>query len=185
MNLSVFRQQTPMFQLGLAACIKAATTQQDIDLILKLAMTTDKPVLIGLDGHVSIVKVYAEGDENLSFEALYDTALTEHDLEKMQRSRAASPDAILLEKFRVEMIVAIDCTLDIPLMLAATNHGDVRKRLRDLVNGEDPDFREALHAAIVEGLRKQDVTYAIRDASQMHAFVEEGKPTWKFLDPSE
>jgi hypothetical protein len=49
MNLSVFRQQTPMFQLELAACIKAATTQQDVDLILKLAVPTEKSVLIGLD----------------------------------------------------------------------------------------------------------------------------------------
>jgi hypothetical protein len=72
----------------------------------------------------------------------------------MQRSGATSPDTIPIEKFRVEMTVQIDCVLDIPLMLAAINHGDARKRLRDLVNGKDPMLREAPHEAIVEGCRR-------------------------------
>jgi len=161
----------------LPPCLKAATTKKDVDIILKLAMTTDKPVLIGLDGQVSIVKVYTEGDENQSFEALYDTVLTEHDLKKIQRSGAASPDEIPLEKFRIELVVNIDCILDIPLMVAAFNQGDANRRLRSLLNGsDDPMFHETLHGAIVAALRKQDFEYAAIGSSAGSSTAIIGKP---------
>ena len=76
MKLSVFRQQKPRFELNLDVAMQAATTEQDLDVLMKLGIPNEKPVLIGLDNQPSIVKPYAEGDETQTFEALYDIALT-------------------------------------------------------------------------------------------------------------
>src|SRR5271166_3816952 len=74
MKMSVFRQQAEMVQFEHTACIGAATTEADVDLIL-LSLNIEKPALVGLDGQSSIVKPYVAGDETLSFEALYDDSL--------------------------------------------------------------------------------------------------------------
>src|SRR5436853_4600605 len=106
-TLSVFRQQKPMFQIELPVAIQAATTEQDLDVLMKLGLRTDKPVLIGLDAQPSIVKKYVEGDETLSFEALYDTALTVNDLQKMERARVQSPEAMPRETCHIDLQVGI------------------------------------------------------------------------------
>lgn len=184
-TLSVFRQQKPMIKIELPVAIQAATTEQDLDVLMKLGMRTDKPVLIGLDAQPSIVKKYVEGDETLSFEALYDTALTVNDLQKMERAGVPSPDAIPREMFHIDLQVGIDCVIDLRLLVAAAEHGEVRRQLRDLHN-TDPMFREALHEAIVAGLRRQDVdlVFSTHEITQTGSFLEEGKPTWEFLDRS-
>jgi hypothetical protein len=43
-----------------------------------------------------------------------------------------------------------------------------------------------LHEAIVAGLRRQDVdlVFSTHEITQTGTFLEEGKPTWEFLDRS-
>ena len=185
MNLSVFRSRKPMFQLDLATAMQAVTTEQDLDVLMKLGIPNEKPVLIGLDNEPSIVKPYAEGDENQTFEALYDIALTVSDLNKMQRAGAETPDAIPPELFLVDLQVGIDCVIDLRLQVATANRGGVRKRVGDLFN-TDPMFREALFEQIVTGMWRQEVEIAltVREATQTREFPKEGERVWEFLDPS-
>jgi nicotinamidase-related amidase len=49
---------------------------------------------MGFDGENVIVKVAAEGDGRLSYDALYDTCLTLRDLKRMQEAKALL-DAVL------------------------------------------------------------------------------------------
>ena len=185
MNLSVFRSRKPMFQMDLATAIQAVTTEQDLDVLMKLGIPNEKPVLIGLDNEPSVVKPYAEGDENQTFEALYDIALTVSDLQKMQRAGAETPDAIPPERFLVDLQVGIDYVIELSLQVVATNRGSVRKQVEELFN-TDPMFRELLFEQIVTGMRCQEgeIALSVREATQTHEFHKEGERVWEFLDPS-
>jgi len=165
MKMSVFRQQAEMVQFEHTACIGAATTEADVDLIL-LSLNIEKPALVGLDGQSSIVKPYVAGDETLSFEALYDDAITSSDLAKMKERRVSSPADMPLEKFRVDLAVTIEGLVDVSLMIAAANNGDVRARLRKL-NEHDELFREALYEAAMREFRRSngEVIYHIRETT--------------------
>ena len=97
--MSAYRQAEPMLAIEHAACIEGATTEQDVELIM-MALTCEKPALIGLNGHSTIIKPAVDGDEAFSFEALYDVALTQADMQRMQRANVSSPDEIPLEVLR-------------------------------------------------------------------------------------
>ena len=84
--MSVYRQRqaTPL-QMAMTDCLGAAVTEEDTALI-GLSVRSKKPALIGLDNLASIIKPVEEGDERLTFEALYDTCLTRVDLQKMKQA---------------------------------------------------------------------------------------------------
>ena len=135
MKLSIYRQRAPRSELDHGACIRGATTEADVDLV-GLALDTDKPTLIGLDGQNTIIKTVAEGDDALTFEDLYDTCLTLGDLRNMKRAGVKSPDEVPSSRFRVALTFRLACDIDVALELTAANHGDVRKQLRDLIDGD-------------------------------------------------
>jgi hypothetical protein len=180
MTMSVYRQRTPLLQLEHGACITGVTTEQDVDLI-DLALSTDKPVLIGLDGQHSIIKTVGAGDERPSFESLYDTCITLSDLKKA-KERGVPPGEAFLENYEVRLLITIrEAELEVPAILAGCNHGDLRKLLRDLLN-ENSDFRGLLIDKIAYALLHQEanVGVAIRDAHLLVGARKEGEPLWDF-----
>jgi len=180
MKMSVYRQRTPMFEVEHGACLSGATTEEDVELV-EMALATEKPVLIGLDGQTTIIKISKPGDYVFTFEALYDTSITLTDLRRTKASGVKTPDEIPLDNFQVKLAVTIGhAELDLQVMLAASNAGDVRKRLRDLMDS-DAEFRERLFDKIAEALRQQDsdMRIAPRDVQSLGRRGE-NDPLWEF-----
>jgi len=184
MKMSAYRQRTPVFQLEHGACIAGATTKQDVELV-EMALSTEKPVLIGLDGQVTILKSTAQGDEGHTFEALYDYCITLLDLKKVHDRGVKTPDELPLEKHQVILSVRFeDAELELKAMMVGKNHGDLRKRLRDLLN-DDSAFRDQLTDQIAFALiHQQTHTFVgIRDVQLMNEPCGEDDPLWEFPGP--
>jgi hypothetical protein len=183
MKMSVYRQRTPVFQLEHGVCITGVTTSQDVDLI-DLALSGDKPVLIGLDGQTTIIKTVGAGDEGHSFESLYDTCITLADLKKAKERGVPPGSEMPLDDYEVKLLVTIrDAELEVPAILAGRNHGELRKLLRDLLN-ENSAFRAVLIDRIAYALIHQeaDVSVAVRDAHLFGVHKEGDDVLWDFPD---
>jgi hypothetical protein len=179
--MSVFRQQAAALLWEPAACLREATTEADVDLIM-LAVRLDKPVLVGVDQQTSIVKPYQPGDAALSFEALYDTCVTLTDLQRMKRARVSSPETIPPHRFRVDLVTTCQGVFDIGLMISAANDGDVRRKLHDLFEN-DVLFRDALYDAFVTALRQDgEIIYSIRECSAVGEVASPNTPAWDFVN---
>jgi hypothetical protein len=181
MKMAIYRQRQAMLQMEHTACIRGATTENDLDL-LDLAVRLAKPILMGLAGETTIIKPYVEGDETLTFEALYDTTITLTDLQRMKQARVTSPEEIPPQRFRVDLVTTCQGVFDIGLMISAANDGDVRRKLHDLFE-TDALFRDALHDAFVKALRQDgEVIYSIRECSGVGEVASPDIPTWDFVN---
>ena len=92
MMLSVYRQGRTRSELDHNACIELAATSDDIELIT-FSFLNGKPALVGLNGGTAVVKPQEPGDEALSFESLYDTAVSGHEFQRLQRHQVKSRPA--------------------------------------------------------------------------------------------
>jgi hypothetical protein len=181
MKMSAYRQRTPMFEIEHGACISGATTEEDVELV-EMALALEKPVPIGLDGQTTIIKMHKPRDDVHTFEALYDTAITLTDLKKVKQRGVKTPGEIPPEKFEVRIAVGISqAVIEIQATLAASSSGNLRKRLRDLLN-EDALFRDRLFEKVAEGLRQQDVELGvtIRDSQRLDEPVGKEDHVWTF-----
>lgn len=181
MKMSVYRQRAPVVQMDHGACIEGATTDEDVQLI-EMALTTEKPVLIGLDGQNTILKTAVEGDEVHSFEGFYDTCITLGDLRKARSRGVKTPAEIPHEKYDCQILAIIHhAELDLNVRLTAASGGDLRKVLRDLLNN-DAEFRDQMSDQIAKALRRQDADLIIRlrgNQATEEAHVP-GTPLWEF-----
>lgn len=192
MMMSVYRARQAVSQLDHATCLAGAVTAQDLDLV-GLCMSTQKPVLIGLDHSSTIIKPLAEGDEHLTFESLYDTCYTLADLQKMRRAGVSSPDKVPPEAYRLDVVIETAGSVQLSIALLAGSTGETKAALRDLFL-RDVMFREALMEAVATALLRQVVTsdelvFAIRDCTAatyepLEPPLTADGPTWRFLDPA-
>jgi hypothetical protein len=144
-----------------------ATQKEDIPLV-RIALETGKPVLVGLDGIPTIVKPQGDGDEKQRFESLFDDALTGVDLQKMQDANVSHPDQIPLVPYRVELRVVCDFDTRIVLALLAKNVGEIRPTVRDLMNQEpfQMAFMEQVAEALIVMLHEENsLSYTIEDTT--------------------
>jgi hypothetical protein len=85
MMMSVFQQDRARYELDHLNCIAAASTPENADPVV-LAVDTRHSVLVGLDNQSVVIKPVEDGDDRLSYLALYDTCYTLADLQRMKRS---------------------------------------------------------------------------------------------------
>lgn len=170
--MSVYRQRQEVpLQMTMTDCLAAAATEDDTHLV-SLAVKTQKPTLIGLDNQSSIIKLVEEGDESLTFEALYDTCLTLVDLKLMRAAGVKTPEEIPRQAHRLTVEIVMTGAVQINLALFADNQGDCRRRFRELYL-HDPDFRNAVYDAVIDqadqNLRgESDIAYRIVDSTSHH-----------------
>ena len=179
MKLSIYRQRTPHSELEHGACIRGATTEEDIDLI-DLALSTEKPTLIGFQNQPTIIKTAKPGDESLSFEGLYDTCLTVSDLTKMKKAGVDKPEDLPKGKYVMSLTFRMVADVDLRLAITAENHGACRQRLLTLIDG-DAEFREALFEALFQAWRREHdaMVYTIRDTQLVDP--AEFPKDWEFV----
>ena len=181
MMLSLYRRSEPVRRVDDAAVI-AAASRDDVKL-LGTALRSSRAALIALDGKPTIVKAEAAGDDRLSFEALYDECLTQHDLERMQRAKVSSPDELPESACAVRIQLHVDEVVDVPLVIAVKTRDEVYARIKQLFNA-DAEFREAFYDALFHALRQQSETMQYRLTEFQFA---EGEPmpqgaSWRFAE---
>lgn len=150
-TLSVFRRGEDVSQTDHSACLTGATTKADTRLIT-LVLRTGRPALIGLDGHNTIIKPAAEGDEFLSFDGLLDLAMNSHDLKVMQDRGVKTPDEVKPETYDVTLTVVLPHEpVEVHLQLKADSNLQVIPIFEALIK-EDLYFRLALYEATVRAV---------------------------------
>jgi len=189
--MSVYRARAAPEQRTDEDCFAAATTKNDVQLI-KLSIKTGHPVLIGLDGHNTIVKPVAEGDQAQSYEALYDTCYRTTDLERMQRAGVEHPSKVPLEVYRIEAHFELNA-LRMRLFIAVKgeSNGDAVHRLRVLME-TDIMLRASVHEEILRViavyLDNSEIPMRVASStSERHSRpvdppLDPSGPPWRILD---
>ena len=179
MMMSVFRQGRPTTQLDHLACIKLATTEDDLDLIT-WAFLNEKPVLTALDQMACIVKLQEPGDAGHSFESLYDNCVTLRDLTRMKAHKVTKPDAIGPVLYELELIAEINFIPRVLVRIKALNEVALRARLRELVNEET--FREQLTLELVNQiLISPEVSMVSTGGLKIDDPAPADKPEWEII----
>jgi hypothetical protein len=115
--------------------MKLAADNDSRSLILHCARRFNKPTLVGLKEGAAVIKPLEPGDEGLSFETLYDTAITARDFKRMAKYKVSSPEELPLPLWRVRCGIT-----NLPVIspyLKAENRADIPSRLHKLVRDEN------------------------------------------------
>ena len=156
-------QDRPRYELDHLYCIAGASTPENADLVV-LAVDTKHAVLMGLDTQSVVIKPVEDGDDRLSYIALYDTCYTIADLARMKRAGVFTPEDAPLDTFQLDLDFVIEGTFGVSVKLRALHHGDARVRLRSLLE-HDVMFREAVIEEVLRGARRDGETpYRVRES---------------------
>src|SRR5579859_3291375 len=179
MMLSLYRQREKMQSLTNGACIAAAASEDDVRLI-NLAVTTGRPVLAGIDGKPTIVKLQETGDEAQSFEALQDTCLTLTELRKMREADVENPDEVPPDTCLVHVRCMLEGIIEFPLLITAKSNGTVQRRIRDLFEN-DPMFRESWLDQVLRLARRDcEISYHVDKVHIQQERLRTDGPGWSF-----
>ena len=188
-KFAVYRQRRDMIIMSHSEVIRNADTHDDVVMTTPLLRRDQPdPILLGLDGHTSIVKRYEEGDEELSFEQLYDRALTLADYHRMREHGVSRKADLPPGTYRVEIELAIPRTFDFVVYVKADAAGHVPRRIFELFcetpsspldaiaqgsEGEDSSFLATITRAIANELmgHPPEYHYTVRDTNSVPAEV--------------
>ena len=186
-KFAVYRQRRDMITMSPGEVVRNADTPEDVRMTtLVLRPDQPDPVLLGLDGHPSIVKRYEEGDEELTFEQLYDRALTLADYHRMREHRVSRKADLPPGTYRVEVELAIPRTFDFVVYVKADAAGHVPRRIFELLHqtpssaldatgqeseAEDSSFLVTITRAVANELMGHlpEFHYAVRDTHNVAA----------------
>jgi hypothetical protein len=132
MMMSVFRQGRTRSEIDHLACIDLAATSEDIELIT-FSYLNEKPALVGLTGGTAVVKPQEAGDEALSFDTLYDTALTAHEFARLQRHGVKSPEDLGDRLYETEIVMEVSFHPRAVIRLRAKDETAARAKLHALM----------------------------------------------------
>lgn len=186
MMITIYRRRQEPEALEDPAVIAKCKNREE-DALFGLAIQTGKPVLMTLGGESVIVKIADAGDDKLSYDALYDTALTATDLQRMKEAGVEQPEDVPLETFDVDVAFAIEGTFSVLVRLTAPTNRDVKQRIKNL-HASDAVFREELFNALYEAMRHDgDLVVAIQEVHVNLDPDEQLKPDgpqWEIVDTS-
>ena len=104
--------------------------------MITFAVLHGKPVLVGVDGAQSVVKPLENGDEGLSFESLFDDAISGDDYRKMERAGVISREAIPPAIYEALIRVKVGVSPQVRVRIQARNDAEMRRGLRGLFENE-------------------------------------------------
>jgi hypothetical protein len=181
MKMSVFRQGRERAEMDHLACIERAVNNETIHMILH-AHLQNQAVLVGLECGEAIIKPFAEGDDRLSFEDLYDTCVSLREFRRMRALKVTSRSEFPPHLY--ELSVAIEPTVApiARLRMKARSDLEVRAKLLGLVHS-NPDFRQRLVSAWVHWMMHSDDEANIihRGALKIEENAPADAPDWEFL----
>jgi hypothetical protein len=179
--MTVYHQAQPPQQIDHLVLMRNAVDNEAVAMIL-FVRQHGKPTLVGLESGQAIVKPQEAGDDGLSFEGLYDTAISIREYRAMMQHKVTSVADLPPSIF--EMLVGLE-TPTIPkvkLRLKAKDEHDIRKRLPALIN-ESREFRMALLQALMTRMVEQcDVSFVHTGALRTDEATAD-TPDWEIVDP--
>lgn len=183
-QLSIYRSKQPRRVFPATEAYAACGSDQDVDLI-KQSIRSGRPALVGLDKQSTVVKPEAEGDDEQTFESLFDDAIQLIDLQRMRDTGVDNVDEIPPRTFIIKTFFRLPPVppVEVTLALSAPEHGDIAARMRELFS-KDLIFRHSIFERMLQYVsvalqEAEDYTYGFDEA------FEAGNPrsVVKALDP--
>jgi hypothetical protein len=180
MLMSVFRQGQPTLQIDHLVAIREAVDPDHAGMVLH-AWTQNATVLIGLRSGEAIIKPAADGDEQLSFEALYDTCISLSQWKQMKAQRVVKPEDLAPHLYELDVLLEQARPVRVRLRIKAKTTTEVSQLLNRLVR-EDKEFQDSLMAKLTEALLIQDDGSIISTSVHKVEHVAPGDaPLWSFV----
>lgn len=179
MMMSVFRQGRPTTQQDHLVCLRLAKEAHDLDLIT-WSFLNEKPVLTALEHVACIIKPMEAGDEGMSFDSLYDTALTLRDFKRMKEHKVQSPDAIGPSLYETTLVCEVEFNPRVHVQLKALDDTDARARMQKLI--DTPEFREKLVLELVYQVCNSDnATWSTAGYLKVDDVAPAAEPDWAII----
>lgn len=187
--MTLFRAKEAATQCLEQECYAACGTKQDIRLI-KLSIKTGQPCLIGLDGRNTIIKPAEIADEDLSFEALYDTCYTVADLDRMADAGVTQPSELPLGVFKLAAEIDFNLCIRLHFALRAQTPLTAITVLRGLMD-TDVMFRASVNEVLLQAVAEylddtSDLSYRVRESMAdphrpLDPPLDPDGPPWRIL----
>jgi hypothetical protein len=182
MKMSVFLQGQDVVQLEHLAVIREAT-DPDYSAMVMHAWMQDATVLVGLKTGTAVVKNTTEGDDQLSFEALYDTAISLSQWKRMEEQKVASPEELAPHVYELNVALEMARPVFVRLRIQAKHTTEVKTILNRLIRG-DKEFQDSLMNRLTQALLDQDDGTIITTAVVLVDTAAPAEmPLWEFQDP--
>lgn len=194
--LSVYRSKKPRVTWPSTEAFAACASDQDVDLI-KQSIRSGRPALVGMDGENTVIKPEAEGDDEQTFESLFDGAIQLIDLQRMRDTGVENIGDVPPRTFIVETFFRFDIPLArMKIALSAPEHGDIGPRFRELMR-TDPMFRQTVFERMLQWANlclqeAEELTYGFDEAFEagnprsvvpaLDPPLEKDGPGWRILD---
>jgi hypothetical protein len=182
MRMSVFRQGRPTTQLDHLAAIKLATEEHDLDLI-SWAHLNGKAVLTALERVACIIKPLESGDEGMSFDSLYDTAVTLRDFRRMREHKVQSPEAIGPSLYETVLVCEVEFNPRVRIQFKALDDKSAKETIQVLI--DTTEFREQLvREMVLQICNSDDVRWVTAGYLKVDDVAPAADPDWMVV-PSE
>ena len=179
MMMSVYTQGEGTRQLDHLICIRAAVDAESVAMVT-FAVMHGKPVLVGIDGAQAIVKPLEAGDDGLSFESLYDDAVSGDDYRKMEKAGVTAREDIPPAIYQAVIHFAVNATPQVRVRIKARNDAAARSALRGLF--EDETFLAQVTTAIAKQLSEfTDVEAVTSGGLRIEDVAGPDTPDWQII----
>lgn len=180
MMMSLFRQGAATRTLDHLACVDLAVDAEASKMIAH-AFIHRTAVLVGLAEGEAIIKPAEEDDTRLTFEGLYDTAISIREFRRMVATKAKSPQDLPPSLYEAALLLReVGCVPTVMVRFPAKGDVDARQVLTTLVN--TPEFREQMIRRMVMEIIDHPSSEIVTKGC-LH--VDEVAPpdlTWEFQD---
>jgi hypothetical protein len=157
MMMSVFRQNRTRSELDHLACIDLAATSEDVELVT-FAMLNNKPALVGLNGGTAVVKPQEPGDVALSFEKLFDTAVSGHEFGRLQRHQVKLPEQLGDRLYETDIVLEVEFHPRARFRLRAKDQPTAQAKLRQMMKTDHPFLQRLLEEFCQQIVTSDDIS---------------------------
>jgi hypothetical protein len=180
MMMSLFRHGAAIRQLDHLACVDLAVDAEASKMIAH-AFIHRAAVLVGLAEGEAIIKPAEPDDDRLSFEDLYDTAISIREFRRMAATKVKSPQDLPPSLFEAAILLReINFVPTVVVRFPAKGDVDARKVLNTLVN--TPEFREQMIRRMVIDIMDHPLSEVVTKGCLKVDEVAPPDFPWEFQD---
>jgi hypothetical protein len=179
MMLSVYRQGRARSELDHNACIELAATSDDAELIT-FSFLNNKPALVGLNGGTAVVKPQEPGDEVLSFEKLFDTAVSGHEFGRLQRHNVRVPEQLGDRLYEMDIVLEVEFHPRARFRLRAKNQPAAQAKLRAMLKADHPFLQRLWEEFCQQIVTSNDISMSFSGWQCVDDPAPADAPDWDF-----
>jgi hypothetical protein len=180
MMMSLLRQRAATRQLDHLACVDLAVDAEASKMIAH-AFIHRAAVLVGLAEGEAIIKPAEPDDDRLSFEGLYDTAISIREFRRMAATKVKSPKDLPPSLYEAAILLTeINFAPTVVVRFPAKGAVGAREALRQLVN--TPEFREQMIRRFITQIIDHPVTELVTKGCVQVDEVAPPDLTWELQD---